>query len=285
VIVDAFLYAGEATMMELRLRTLAGAADRHVAVFCARTHQGEQVPLDRNAYVLTTGRQAREQSRNYLWAAEMAGRLSYYCVIPTMAQTRGGRVVVRPEDERGGAGTPWYQHIERQHRAGIVPAVETLSLLPDDLVMVSDVDEIPHPETVRALPYRMGGERPGWQVMQQRFYSTCLGLTHPHQPWLGTTVSRVDGLRPQEMRDAMGDLPTIPRAGWHFSWFGTDADRARKLDSFSHAELRGVWDPVEGRRTGHHANGEELGPAPDGWAAGLPGPIMDGTFSVPEEWR
>ena len=41
MIIDAFLYAGEADMLELRLRTLNGVVDHFIAVEIDVTHQGD----------------------------------------------------------------------------------------------------------------------------------------------------------------------------------------------------------------------------------------------------
>lgn len=266
-------------MLELRFRTLRETVDQFVVVACTRTHQGQ--PIGRTRLdAITEGflqvRDAHGLTRSGIPAI-------MWWVDPKMEKTERGRTYQRPPDERGPALGPWFQHVERQHRNGIIEAVEAVGAAPDDTILVSDVDEIPRPSAALQLPGLLA-EHTGWMVLEQRFYSTAIDLTHPHQPWLGTTATRRRFLMPQMMRDDRGNLPTIPDGGVHFSWFGTDDERAHKLDSFSHAELA-TWDHVEGRRLGLHSNGEELQPAPSAWQQDLPAPIMDGSFTVPASWR
>jgi hypothetical protein len=153
--------------------------------------------------------------------------------------------------------------------------------------MLSDVDEIPAPSAVDAI---RATRRAGPFVFEQRFHSTALEWLHPIQPWLGTVAGRLGDLDPTGWRNGRGDFHSagqiVRMGGWHFSWLGTDDERARKLDTFSHAELRGQFDPADGRRGGYHANGERLVEIADvdmdriDW----PVPIIDGTFEVPADW-
>lgn len=270
-------------MLTLRFLTLREVVDSFVVVACTRTHQGE--PVDQEAI---------GQAYKQAFAAGDPARSVLRWVEPLMTLRRHGRLLERPDGERGPANTIWFQHIERQHRADVREAV--LSVHPgwDETVMVSDCDEIPDPEIVPDLPALVGDLGDPF-VLRQRFFSTRLGWSHPNGQWLGTTVSSVRNCYPQAARDHRSGLaqwPLIPTdgqpmtfAGSHLSWMGTDEERARKLDTFCHPELRGVFDPAAGRRDQMHSNGERLDDAPAEWVAALPLPIRDGSFSVPEAWR
>lgn len=263
-VVDACLFAGESKMLELRLRTLRGTVDRSVVVACTYTHQG--VPLtddERNEIVVAYMRAVS--------AARVGGTASFYWVIPSMVIDRGqGTYFYRPEDERGPAGSKWFQHIEKQHRDGIDLALVDLDLGPADVVLMSDVDEIPAPDAVHRVCEVLADQtkhkaRPPWYTLAQRMHSGSMNWLHPQQPWFGTCATLYRDLRPQMHRDARTTIGTgrqfcevIDQGGWHFSWFGTDDDRARKLSTFSHAELVGRYDPADGRRSGYHSNGEKL---------------------------
>ncbi len=260
MIVDAFLYAGEQDMCELRMRTLAPVVDVFVPVMCTLTHQGEPTAVPP--------------------LPDVDVPVAPYVVNPEPI----------PDGSRGGVGSRWYQFIERQHRDGIRRACDLCSVVrvhDDAVVLVSDVDEIPHPDAVlvAARLIRAGG----WVVFEQRFHSTYLQWLHPQQPWLGTTATLARDLAPQQMRDRRGDatvmLP-IPTGGWHLSWFGSDAQRARKLATFSHAELRGRFDPQAGRARREHANGERLQPLSLEQLGRFdwPAPAVDGSFRVPDSW-
>lgn len=306
MIVDAFLYAGELRMAELRMRTLADVVGVFVAVQCSHTHQGER--LD------DALRHSQEEDFRRL-GDDLRVKWFGYTVNPSMLLKRGqGVTIERPPGHRGEARTPFFQHIEKQHRDGVKEAVLAITDDPDTMVMVSDVDEIPDPEWVRRLstwaafdPELAIANMYRWFVFPMRFHSTALDLLHPQQPWWGTCVAKLRDLEPQAMRDArttigspdqsvglvagVGNDPDrrpelLDPSGWHFSWFGTDEERQRKLDTFSHAELRG-WDHARGRAMHRHSNGERLTLIDrDRWhELEWPLPIANGQFSVPQEWR
>lgn len=246
VIFDCFLYAGETEMAICRISSLAEVVDVFVPVLCSLTHQGDPIapiPVALPAPV---------------WAPLDGGgsenRVRPFVVDPAPM----------PRGQRGGAGTRWYQHIERQHRYACQAAARHAGAGPGDWLLLSDVDEIPDPAKIEEA-LDLAKDAP--VVFAQRFHSGSPRWLHPLQPWHGTILARFnEAENAQDLRDRRPDLVTthgsnlavIPDGGWHFSWFGTDAERAQKLVSFSHAELVGRFDPEDGRRYGYHSNGENL---------------------------
>lgn len=276
MIVDAFLYAGEVDMAELRIRTLLDHVDLFVPVCCSLTHQSQRAHPEV---------QIGELSSRIVRAGLPHDRIRPY----TVGAHR------YPAGERGGANTRYYQRIEREHRAGILPAVRAAAPGADPwttLVLVSDVDEIPDPRYLDEELDALFDEGTRWAVCLQRFHSTYLDWLHPAPWWQGTTISRLADLDPQAMRDARTEEGALYRlgwpdlddwAGWHLSWLGTDAERQEKLETFSHAELgRRGYDPARARRLGEHSNGEPLRcmTAAEILDARWPGPIR----TVPDGW-
>lgn len=271
MIVDTFLYAGEADMLELRLRTM----DEAVAFFCpvsvGKTHQGEATPTNTHPLNLADPRWAP-------WLPKLRPFFAPFDAAPKVTS-------------RGGVGSADYQRIERWHRdlcrdaADRVPGIGV-----NDLVIVADVDEIIDP-AVLAYPddlyERLGANSP-FLTLGLRFHSGALNLLHPHQPWIGPTISTLGRCNPQVAFDrrpeAVDEGRVIWQAGWHLSWFGDDAERARKLETFSHAELLGTFDPAADRM--RHSNGEVLEVLTEAEAAALawPAPLLDGSFTPPESW-
>lgn len=274
-------------MLTLRFLTLAEVVDRFVVVCCSRTHQGQA--LDRAPI-----------EEAFLAAGEASGaRATLHWVEPSMVLERNGRTYERGPDDRGPAGTRFFAHIERQHRDGVKDAVGCITQDPEAIVCVSDVDEMPDPTFIRQIGQLT--EWPArWLCLGMRMHSTYLDVLHPQSPWWGTTISRLRDLEPQAMRDARATIGTdhqtiavIPEAitgepalaGVHCSWFGTDAERQRKLETFSHAELA-HWQPTEGRRTLTHINGEVLRKISlaESYEMWFPKPLVDGSFKIPEGW-
>lgn len=287
-IVDACLFSAEVDMLTLRLLTLADVVDQFVVVACSRTHQGQ--PVDRHKIEGAFYEAAMRAAQ--ITARVTPATTTLRWIEPSNVVYRNGQFYERRPEERGPAGTRFFQHIERQHRDGMVGAVALPDVPPNAIVMMSDVDEIPSPDAVVRLQAAFA--RPAaWIVMAQRFHSGALDLLHPVQPWWGTCAALLGNLHPQEHRDARTTIGTanqtvtvMPQAGWHLSWFGSDAERQRKLDTFSHAELTGRYDPAEGRRALLHSNGEPLQQLTLGetYALDWPAPLLDGRFPLPDCW-
>lgn len=142
------------------------------------------------------------------------------------------------------------------------------SIAADDQVMISDVDEIPHPNAVR-----LAAGMKGFRIFRQRmfyYYLNCVNATQhgaKHYRWNGTVM--IDGgmVRAplQDYREMSALLlntftpPLIRRlyytvklrwrlirlgwqpryiqeGGWHFSYLGGVDRIIRKLEAFAHAE-------------------------------------------------
>lgn len=266
VVVDAFLFANEWQMAELRYLTLRDHVDAFVPVACAYTHQGAPTDLSCVQPPAALG-----DSRYHL------PRI----VRPFRTYTDGQRSI---------AGQPLFQMIERQHRALVRQAVQDSvpRIDGDDVVCVSDVDEIPDPSAL-TVAIQLLDSYGGAIVFQQRWHCDRMRFLHPHSPWLGTTISKFSECLPQRHRDLRGPLHDAGRlvqeAGWHLSWFGTNEERTRKLHTFSHGEhVEDGADMSVARMRGEDVHGVQLIAVYPGdltW----PEPIEDGTFTVPDAWR
>ena len=266
MIVDAFLYDGEHELLDVRLAELDPVVDVYVPVVANRTHQGDV------AEPVNLGEKVSEYRDP---------RVVPYMVDLSMFDGRG----------RGGAGHPDYQVRERHHRDGAMPGAGAAGAKPGDLVLVSDVDEIPRAIDVRRVDRLLhDGDV---MVFEQRMHAFALDWLHP-QCWLGTMATRLVGhgwrYSPQEMRDLRGQqdvCPQYPQGGWHLSYMNGTAACERKRGRFSHAEHLLVDDhSFDGfRQRGIDVNGVEMRRvAPEGydWPDGL----LDCARTNPEAaWR
>lgn len=128
------------------------------------------------------------------------------------------------------APDPWAR--EHAQREWIGHGLVTGGAQADDILIQSDVDEIPNPLVVRNL-------RPnGLIALQQRMACFAVDWLHP-QPWYGPVATRVGLLASSfgYMRDARNVAPHLPNGGWHFSWLGGDEANLRKLNAFCHPEV------------------------------------------------
>lgn len=221
MLVDAFMFHNEFDLLEIRLTELDGLVDRFVLVESPRTFTGRAKPLHFDA---NAGRYAR-------W------------------HHRIRHVVV--DDMPDGAGiTAWDR--ERHQRDAIARGLTDLHA--DDIVLVSDCDELPNPEAVvRAYHYQQHHADRPLSFMQ------ALSFFHLNQrcytaPWFGTQattagiVRRVGAEFVRTQRNRPRD--TLGYAGWHATNLGDPAWLRNKIKSFSHTECDtpAITDPAHLQR-------------------------------------
>ena len=108
-----------------------------------------------------------------------------------------------------------------------------------DVILVSDVDEIPRPSTIQAL---RNCQFPQRLTISSRFYYYSFQWLHRDgQEWTAPSVTYYLGLntvRPAELRDGRNEYPRLHNAGWHCSsCLPTLSDFVNKITSFSHTEF------------------------------------------------
>lgn len=109
----------------------------------------------------------------------------------------------------------------------------------EDVVLISDVDEIPHPDRLsEACEYARAGEIVCFQQIHTYF---SLDLVDD-EPWYGTraiTWGKLRSTTPQDIRSVAyceGQV-LIKDGGWHFGWLGTNDMIREKVRSFCHDNL------------------------------------------------
>jgi Glycosyltransferase family 17 len=191
---DTFLFFNELDMLECRLTELEEApVHRFVLVESPVTFQGRPKKL-----------YYAENCRRFM-------RWSHKIV----------HVIAEPEGT-----TPWER--EKNQREAIFRGLH--GARPADLIMLSDVDEIPRADMVTERMY------PGLAFLMRNHIFTA-NWVHP-EGWLGTTVQYYGHVHSFDtLRRNRFVWPRVPDAGWHLSYFGgADAVRA-KVTAYSHTEL------------------------------------------------
>ena len=142
--------------------------------------------------------------------------------------------------------------IENNQRNSIMKGLDNAE--PDDLIMISDADEIPDPATIKTIresftdeskhvdfiafyettPYTKGKLiefHSGMRVStflnysplscKQKFHSYYFDWVCRSLPWAGTVIGKFKHMKsPQAFRNAREILPRIVEGGWHFSNMG-----------------------------------------------------------------
>ncbi len=219
---DTFLFAGELDMLECRLTELSPVVDAHVLVEAPVDFRGVPKPLH----------YAENRERFARWNDKIIYRVAQLPDTPD----------------------PWQREFaSREHILGALSGVAE----PDDLMLLSDVDEIPK---LSAIETAAGIRSP--MVFEQRMSVYALEWVYPH-PWCGTIscpFGLVSGV--EALRHLRNELPRIPDGGWHLSWMGTLEQQSRKISTTAHTEM--TEETKQAIRTGRfvregvHSDGVQL---------------------------
>lgn len=238
LLIDAFPFHDELDILECRLVELYDTVDWFVLVEADVTHQDRPKP-----FYYAEHKQRFEPYADKIVAVRATG-------LPTLEQD----------------ADPWARELaQREH---IATGLAYIGVTGDDIVMQSDVDEIPRPLHARNV-------RPRGAVVSfgQRGHFWAIDWLYP-KTWFGTvaaTVSTIDRMGPapfgmmRTLRNQVDCPPHMQDAGWHLSWLGGPERAAKKVDSFCHPE---VEDRIRASisndnfywREGFHVDGEKMAP-------------------------
>ena len=264
---DCVPFFNEFEQLRLRIALLEDLVDRFVVVEAHQTHTGKPKPL-------------------HLAESGYADLLKH------------PKVVLRAVDLPVGY-SDWER--EQQQRESIGGVLREIGALPGDLVLVSDVDEIPaRAALVRAREWlvRHGGR--ALLIFEQRMFYFRLNFElvwSRKMPWLGTAAAlygqapSINGMRTtgRNIRgrhsqgfDRGAQVFQLPEGGWHFSYLGGDEAFERKLAAYAHQERRvqarrgtSVQAVIDGRQSLFPRSGvDEVWAVVERAAVGLPEAVV-----------
>lgn len=237
MVYDCFTFFNELDLLEIRLNTLNDVVDRFVIAEATRTHRGKPKEL------LFEKNRARY--------AAFAEKIVYITV---------DNLQSAEEVEKDAFNLAWVN--ENRQRNALRRGLDAAK--PEDVVMVSDLDEIPRPESVLAARRKLESGMAKSVRFSMAFYNFYLNFRNfSYAKWmLGTCAIQVKSLadaalfacvkcdRYTQASENMGNTmqkirflkadATLPDAGWHFSYLGGIAAIEAKLAAFSHSEFSKV---------------------------------------------
>ena len=220
MIVDAFIFYNELDMLECRLEYLYNHVDLFVIVESNTTFRGNPKPL------------------NYLKHQERFKKYSDKIVYqPFIFDNDYYKLDFDVKDEEISSRNNAYWTMESLQRNHISSVTKFLS--PKDLVLISDVDEIPNKDAISFVKDSFEKGENAIASFQQWLFYYNLKCRHDNI-WYGTIAVLAETLKettPDELRDRRNFLPSIMYAGWHLSYFFDVDNIINKIDNFSHQEF------------------------------------------------
>ena len=197
-IIDCFTFYNELKMLKFRLEYLYDTVDKFILVEANLTHAGNPKPLffQENKEIFS----------------------KYHDKI----------IHIIVEDMPTGDWTR-----ENFQRNCIDRGIKTLNLENDDIVIISDLDEIPNRHTLKSTQIH-----DGINSLIQSLYWYNLNTRNQNKWYHAKVVNYKTYCQctPETIR--MGHIDTyIPNGGWHFSYFGDALFIQNKLQQFAHQEL------------------------------------------------
>ena len=213
MIYDCFAFFNELDLLEIRLNELNNIVDKFVIVEATRTFQKKDKPL---YFELN-----KERYKEFLPKIE-------HIVVDKYPNFFSKFRVP----------TPWdYDNWQKEF---ILKGLKNAA--PDDVIIISDLDEIPNKKLVLEHMHLNG-----FKVFEQKFYYyylNCLAKTSSGEPelWRGSVMTHKKNIttikKARVIRGKEGsNIHIIKNGGWHFSYLGGIDKIITKIESIAHSEF------------------------------------------------
>ena len=216
-LIDCFMYFDEDLMLDLRLNVLNKSVDKFIIAEATRDHAGNEKKL-------------KFDLKNF---AKFKDKI-HYLIVDDMP------INIKSKKKNWSAN-----HWRDQHqRNAIARGFQNFS--DDDLIMISDIDEIPNPKKISEFKTKNKYAC----FMQKNFQSKLNLMNVTDKYWMGTKICKKKFLKsPQWLRDIKTKKrpfwkfykPKEPQlifdGGWHFSFLKKPIDIAKKIKVYSHQEF------------------------------------------------
>ena len=213
---DCFMYFDEDLVLDLRLNILNNYVDKFVIAEATKDHTGKDKKLNFNIDNFSKFK----SKISYIIVEDMPTNLKFY-------------------------KKNWpVHHLRDQHqRNALARGYEDSN--DDDLIMISDIDEIPDPNKIKIFDVKNKYAC----FIQKNFQSKINLLNISDKNWMGTKIIKKKYIKsPQWLRNIKTAKPSFwkfykPRqpqliydGGWHFSFLKNPKGISKKIQSYSHSE-------------------------------------------------
>ena len=213
---DCFMYFDEDLVLDLRLNILNNYVDKFVIAEATKDHTGKDKKLNFNINNFSKFK----NKISYIIVEDMPTNLKFY-------------------------KKNWpVHHLRDQHqRNSLARGYEDSN--DDDLIMISDIDEIPDPNKIKIFDVKNKYAC----FIQKNFQSKINLLNISDKNWMGTKIIKKKYIKsPQWLRNIKTAKPSfwkfykpkqpqlIYDGGWHFSFLKKPKGISKKIQSYSHSE-------------------------------------------------
>lgn len=208
-IVDTFTFYNELDILMLRLSELYDTVDHFVICEATYTHAGHPKPL------------FYQENKDRFMAFQDK---IIHVVVNDMPNTRNA----------------WDN--ERFQRNAISRGIDQLHLNDEDLIMISDCDEIPDPDTLREIDVK--------EIAALNMDLYYYNIESYIGDWGASKIMRFRVYKTNPNPDSFRrrrEQTIIPNGGWHLSYFGDVSFIQNKLQNFAHQEFNNqhIFDKIE----------------------------------------
>lgn len=243
-IYDCFIFFNELDLLELRLNVLNDSVDYFVIVESAITFQGEDKAF---LYEENKGRFAKFENKIIHFKVEKYefdfAKLPYIKTPLSVDDLVLNKIYKFIDDcPHFDKNTQFWWGNDFFQRECIWRGLAVARPAPDDLILISDVDEIPNPEIIIEYKARLQPE----SLLSFRQHEFCYYLNYYHNSdWVGTccflygayqNVS-LNSIRFSTKRDEGLAPKIVDNGGWHFTSIGSVEAIKKKIKSWGHKEF------------------------------------------------
>lgn len=214
-IIDCFIFFNEIDLLKFRLKELNDVVDHFVLV--------------ESKYTFTNNKKTLFFEQNKDVFREYLPKITHL-VFDKKTPNRFWR-----SDRK----TCWMREEKQRNHLGY--AIKLLKPQKQDLIIISDVDEIPDSQTLQSL---VNKKFTGLANLEQDMYYYKISIKHPDK-WTMPIVASYESLtahlsKIHKLRISLSHQNNkiiIKKGGWHFSYFGGTSAIIQKIKNFSHTEL------------------------------------------------
>ena len=215
-LIDCFMYFDEDLVLEIRLNTLNKIVDKFIIAEATKDHAGKDKKLNFDI-------------KNF---SKFKHKIEYLIIDNLPINVKSKKL-------------SWHQNHMRDQFQRNSLAEGYKNCDPEDLIMISDIDEIPNPEKIKEFEIKNKYAC----FLQKNFQSKINLLNISEDFWPGTKICQKKNLKsPQWLRNIKTKKrfflnlfkdrrpQLIKNGGWHFSFLKEPKSIKKKIISYSHQE-------------------------------------------------